>query len=421
MADSNTKFFSKLKTVCKNIEQGISQLQSEVETKTSSRSSGKTVMKLTSLKQEIQDMKIEGRQKCQTLDLEGKKFNELMECCRSLLDIQNHKLHNIEIFMNQYGYRDYTSKESKAEKQVENIDENDEMKENQKPLTPHQETKPDRTRTPKAEDFGFSSYTLRAMERGFSTIQQEQPQIRVVPHLEARIPSLFNTDDFVSLTPSVFGRHVPFNTPGKYQDASPSFHDFFTPADKRKNPEQLYGSDFPKLNLNNNMNMTSPEAPVFQTPGMKHFGQKDHFERTGPAISTINNLNKAPMNSPQLPVFQSESARKLMENGSKPQMDVKIKSSRAKLYDDLPQTPEFTVNLKNIVDTDNEMPKEFKPLAERLGHDITSNITPPMPEMFSDRHSKLNNECKQQIRDLSKTPPAPKFLSSYANNLVHKK
>lgn len=67
------------------------------------------------------------------------------------------------------------------------------------------------------------------------------------------------------------------------------------------------------------------------------------------------------------------------------------------------------------------MPKEFKPLAERLGHDITSNITPPMPEMFSDRHSKLNSECTQQIRDLSKTPPAPKFLSSYANNLVHKK
>lgn len=415
MGDSNTNFFSKLKTVCKNIEQGISQLQNEVETKTSSRSSGKTVMKLTSLKQEIQDMKVEGRQKCQTLDLEGKKFIELMECCRSLLDIQNHKLHNIEIFMNQYGYRDYTSKEPKAEKQEEDFDEKDEMKENEKPSTPPQETKPDRKRTPKPEDFGISSFTLRAMERGFNTIQQD-PQIRAVPHSEARIPSLFNQDDFVSLTPSVFGRHVPFHTPGKYQDASPSFHDFFTPADKRSNREQIYGSDFPKVNLNNNMNMASPEAPVFQTPGMKHLGQKDHFERTGQAISTINNLNRAPMNSPQLPVFQSESARKLMEKSSKPQPDVK--TSRAKLYDDLPQTPEFTVNLKNIADTDTDMPKEFKPLAERLGHDITSNITPPMPEMFSDKHSKLNSECKQQIRDLSKTPPAPKFLSSYANNLV---
>jgi hypothetical protein len=77
--------------------------------------------------------------------------------------------------------------------------------------------------------------------------------------------------------------------------------------------------------------------------------------------------------------------------------------------------------LQGLGDADATMPRDFQPLAERLGHDITSNITPPMPEMLSDRHSKFNSTGNQQIRDLSKTPPTPKFLSQYVNDLVQKK
>ena len=60
MADPNnySQFFAKLKAVCRNVEQGISQLQNDVDKKSSSRSSGKAVMKLRNLKQEIQDMKV---------------------------------------------------------------------------------------------------------------------------------------------------------------------------------------------------------------------------------------------------------------------------------------------------------------------------------------------------------------------------
>jgi translation initiation factor 2 beta subunit (eIF-2beta)/eIF-5 len=58
MSEVNSTFFSKLKSVCRDVEQGISQLQNEVETKTSSRSNGNAVIKLTNIKQEIQDMKV---------------------------------------------------------------------------------------------------------------------------------------------------------------------------------------------------------------------------------------------------------------------------------------------------------------------------------------------------------------------------
>ena len=58
MSEVNSTFFSKLKSVCRDVEQGISQLQNEVEAKTSSRSNGNVVIKLTNIKQEIQDMKV---------------------------------------------------------------------------------------------------------------------------------------------------------------------------------------------------------------------------------------------------------------------------------------------------------------------------------------------------------------------------
>lgn len=64
------------------------------------------------------------------------------------------------------------------------------------------------------------------------------------------------------------------------------------------------------------------------------------------------------------------------------------------------------------------MPREFKPLSDH--HDVISNVTPPMPEMLTDRASKFKSN-NNQARDLSKTPPMPKFLSQYANDLVQKK
>lgn len=55
-------------------------------------------------------LQVDVRQKCQTLDAEGETFAELISCCRSLIDIQSHKLHNIDIFMKQYGYNDFKPK-----------------------------------------------------------------------------------------------------------------------------------------------------------------------------------------------------------------------------------------------------------------------------------------------------------------------
>lgn len=449
MSEVNSTFFSKLKSVCRDVEQGISQLQNEVETKTSSRSNGNAVIKLTNIKQEIQDMKVDVRQKCQTLDAGGVTCAELISCCRSLIDIQSHKLHNIEIFMKQYGYNDFKPKEEVKEELPEECDD---TKENEQPITPppQEDNKHKKVKTPKPEDFGFSSYTLRALKRGFNTIQQDIT--RPVPHSEARIPSIFNDDNFVSLTPSVFGRHVPFHTPGKYQDASPTYADFFTPLDKKViSTDQKYASDFPKFNLGEDN--PSPTPPVFQTPGMNHLGKKENFEKSAP-VSAFTSIQKAPMNSPQVPVFQSESVKKMMDKSSVAmEKESSVKTSRAKLYDYMPQTPEFTFNIKKLRemsgfteepqfikpdpltrepvpptlqykglgDADMTMPKDFQPLAERLGHDITSNITPPMPEMLSDRHSKFSSTSNQQIRDLSKTPPTPKFLSKYVNDLVQKK
>lgn len=452
MADSNptASFFNQLKLVCRGIENGIAQLQKEVETKKSSRSAGNAVLKLKSLEQDIRQMKMEGREKCQSLDADGVKFNELLTCCRSLIDIQNNKLHNIEMFMKQYGYKDYKPAvlvtENNNEKNGGNQDVEEKTEEDEKLTTPPPQEKPNRSRTPKPEDFGFSKYTLKAMERGFNNlIQQDFPsRFQNQPSSEAMIPSVFNQNEFVSLTPSVFGRHVPFHTPGKYQEASPTFCDFLTPAEyKPSNPEQKYGSDLPKLNFPSE----SPEPPVFNTPGVKHLGKKE------PEIASSlfkNNLQQSVMASPQVPDFRSESARKLMGIGNEVPKEPCVKSSRARLYDEMPQTPELTCNIRTLrelsgisntalfkqdIQKENReptpptfpskdmgdiivtMPKEFQPLTDH--NDVTSNITPTMPEMLTERVSKFKSGVPQ-ARDLTKTPPTPKFMSQYATDLVQK-
>ena len=130
-----------------------------------------------------------------------------------------------------------------------------------------------------------------------------------------------------------------------FSDASPTYADFFTPLDKKViSTDQKYASDFPKFNLGEDN--PSPTPPVFQTPGMNHLGKKENFEKSAP-VSAFTSIQKAPMNSPQVPVFQSESVKKMMDKSSVAmEKESSVKTSRAKLYDYMPQTPEFTFNIK---------------------------------------------------------------------------
>lgn len=144
-----------------------------------------------------------------------------------------------------------------------------------------------------------------------------------------------------------------------FSEASPSFQDFLTPADKKLNCEEKYGCNVTKLNFEE---YKSPDTPIFETPGMKLLGKNGNFDKVPAPVSALNSILKSRIGSPQVPAFQSESVKKLMSKSTEPESNVK--TSRAKLYDDLPQTPEFTFNIKVNTSTNKTFKYKYKGFPE---------------------------------------------------------
>ncbi|XP_025098729.1 uncharacterized protein LOC112566652 isoform X2 [Pomacea canaliculata] len=212
---SSTRFFSALRHLARDVDDGMRKLQQRFEPGGQSTTDGQgqhvTGMKLTlEWKKEIEALMKSGHEVLRDMKDKSKQFETSLQIIQELIDIQQTQTVQIQSYLQQYGYLLPTEETSSCTEGSETNAEKTELNQNN-PIekAPQQSNE----MSPRLEDFGISSYTLSMLSHpkvaelqqdfkvstGFS--QRSQNQGANVKH--DFIPTPFQNKGLM-VTPSLF-------------------------------------------------------------------------------------------------------------------------------------------------------------------------------------------------------------------------
>ncbi|XP_069101818.1 uncharacterized protein [Argopecten irradians] len=455
-------FFVQLRKVGLATERGVAELTEEFE-KNTKRCPAKAILKLSDLKKDVKETKLDVRAKLEHSHQIGEAFDEFLGLCVSLITKQQKAVLDIETFMQQYGYTPrVTEKDQEEEKAMKTDDAENTRKEDTVHTPPSNRGQiPDISKTPKTpvmEHEKLLSY--RSANNNTSTSMYNVHSVT----RSNQVPKMFQHNGLL-MTPSLIG------------DESGSPYSMWTPA-----PSDMPShKKIPRLDLDSHMpvDLASPEI---QTPSMKRLAQMSSahnqdvrnlskavseqmmacspvlnlktlplkttsVKKVGPqpnsGIGVKNLVQSDPMDlrvrtPPISRIFPSEmpktpeltcdlsklremannnnlnyqpSAFSSISKGENPRMKSGIlqQSNLSHLQTELemPQTPELTYKIQTFHSLSHTTGPKIESIAEKLGQNFPS-LTPTTPDMLTTRLDHIRTEHSSHKRN---TKPAFDSLS----------
>ncbi|OWF45024.1 spindle and kinetochore-associated protein 3-like [Mizuhopecten yessoensis] len=432
-------FFTQLRKVGLATERGVTELIEDYDNNTK-RCPSKAILKLSDLKKEVKETKVDVRGKMEHMQQTGQAFDEFLGLCGSLIAKQKAAVQDIETFMQQYGYTPKVTEKPKGNEEEEmDMEATDDTSNGDAVCTPppcRQEVQ-DTSKTPKTpvmEHTRLQSYKMKAVAASNTNTAMYSVQPVSRSH---QVPPEFENDGLF-VTPSLMGdKKLPLQTPDAHQTGHyGSPYPMWSPAASDMPSHQK----IPRLDLNSHasVDLTSPE---FQTPSMRRLAQMS--SACNPDVQKLSKAVSEQMMacSPASPTFQTPNLKNLLlkKNTSihKPcpipnpgigvknlvksdPLDFSVKTPPiSRIYTtETPKTPEMTCDLsklRGMANTFSYEPVAFSSVSGRENSSIRSGFPEPPKLSYLQSQSDTPKTPElthnfQSFRGLSHAP-VPKFES----------
>ncbi|XP_060070486.1 uncharacterized protein LOC132550434 [Ylistrum balloti] len=460
-------FFIRLRKVGLATERGVAELAEDFD-KNKKRCPSKAILKLSDLKKQVKEKKVEVRGKMEHMKQTGEAFDEFLGLCGSLIAKQQKAVQDIESFMQQYGYTPkVTQKPNEDEDKEEDMDATENTDKGNTVCTPPpcRGEVQDTSKTPKTpvmEHTRLQSFKMKtaAATNTSTAIYSVQPMSR-----SNQVPQVFEHNGLF-VTPSLMGdKKLPLQTPDAHQSnqyGSP--YSLWSPAQSDVPSHQK----IPRLDLDDHtsLDLTSPEI---QTPSMRRLAQLSSVRN--PDVQKLSKSVSEQMMacSPATPKFQTPNLKNLLlkKNTSvhkacplqnpgigvknlaqSDPVDLSVKTPPiSRIYTtETPKTPEMTCDLLKLRElannTFNYEPSAFLnvkgientsiqsgvPQPPKLSYLQTQPDTPKTPELTHNFQSfralshvpvpKFESLAERLGQNLpSVTPPTPDMLTTRLDQL----
>ncbi|XP_033739851.1 uncharacterized protein LOC117327118 isoform X2 [Pecten maximus] len=379
-------FFIRLRKVGLATERGVAELTEDFE-KNTKRCPAKAILKLSELKKEVKETKVDVRGKMEHMQQTGEAFDEFLGLCGSMIAKQQKAVLEIETFMQQYGYTRRVTEKPKVEEEELDMETTDSTNERNTVCTPppSREETQDTSKTPKTpvmEHMRLQSYKMKATTGNNNTAMYSVQSMS----RSHQVPQVFEHNGLI-MTPSLMGdKNLPLQTPDQYGSPYP----LWSPAQS----DMPSHRKIPRLDLDNHtsVDLTSPEI---QTPCMRRLAQMSNA--CNPDVQKLSKAVSEQMMacSPTTPKFQTPNLKNLL---------LKKNTSVQKAY---PQSNPG-IGVKNLVQSDAiDLSVRTPPISR-----IYTTETPKTPEMTCDL-SKLRQLANNTF---NYEPIAFSSISKYENS-----
>ncbi|XP_048765667.2 uncharacterized protein LOC125673237 [Ostrea edulis] len=367
---NGNSYFKQLKQLCRTVEQGLQEVTDEVENNYSHRGSAAAVKKMVDLKTDVKDMRNQGKELLQTLEIEGEKFDKILKISRQYLEVYKQSVQRTEEYYTKYGYqKPVLETNSKQEEKVGEPVEEEESKpiEDQDTAetnkTPQKEKSlTDLPRTPKPEDFGLSSLVLSAYKRPEKTQVFSFLEVSANRNKLDSVPDVFQHDG-IQVSPGFLS--CKRTTPGWKQYG----------MDKQFLVPKLQDGVFRKVDKENFDSSNNP-APRFTVMA----------DGIGKDLSDITGIQRLP-NTPELASTRVHSHLHRLPSTTKTQIN----------HQTPPDTPQMTSKLQ----LNHQAPPDTREVTHGMMY-IDHRPSPGSPKLSSTKAWSTN-----------RTPEMPTFLKKY--------
>ncbi|XP_038078858.1 spindle and kinetochore-associated protein 3-like [Patiria miniata] len=256
-------FFTKLRRVATSTEGETARLKACMEKPAAVRSAssqdGSARLVLKEMQYDAQKMKEKVHQQLKELHVSSESFEETLDACEGLCEITKQQVTDLEMYLEQYGYKPYNSVEklqSQQDKKKKQSKENvtpepspettkdchstEEKIPSTPPKDPSSAPPVDPNKTPQLADFGLSQWTIdRLAHVGLNGNPQDMKTVNFTGYQYGSIPSAIPsymypstpqqyqkhlqltpfTNRTILVTPGMFGsRSIPTETPQQFID-----------------------------------------------------------------------------------------------------------------------------------------------------------------------------------------------------------
>ncbi|KAL8611389.1 hypothetical protein ACOMHN_014444 [Nucella lapillus] len=357
------RFFTILRRLGREIDEGVKNAQEQLNNRHLDCESKHVALKgLLDRRKELDTIKPNGRTLVKELREGRNKFDQSLQACDEVLDLQLQQLSEIQTHLLQYGFvpqpaddgdgADKGTRETEAEE------------EESYPFALESEAKEKLERTPRLEDYGVSRYTLNMMNRPAQPAPERQETKKAAPRHDS-VPDMFRNEG-LTVTPSLF----PFMSYGTgNRSAYEAFSLAYSPDQEPGEPSEPEEGDLPDAGaVAKTLDFSySPEPPVLQTPGIKQIPRTGETApppppgRRGPVARQLKLggcsalTEDSSLDSPIPPVLSTPGIQQISrKSAAAQQADHKTGQASASAggYQpmEMPKTPEFTYSLRDLED-----------------------------------------------------------------------
>ncbi|XP_076467096.1 uncharacterized protein LOC143298204 isoform X2 [Babylonia areolata] len=369
----DVSFFTSLRRLGREIDQGVKEIQKQLDGQLLACENKKHVALkgLLDRRKEMDTLKSNSRTLVSEMRQRGKKFDQSLQVCSELIDLQLQHLHSLQTHLMQYGFVTQPECDDSAEKAVQET-KADELESSTTP-TQKRETKEEVEKmdklSPGLEDFGVSSFTLNMLNQHTKPASFKVPIVAVPVRPQTRnealrlnsVPDVFRNEG-LTVSPSLFPAQS-FDTGDR-----PSF-EAFSPVMMSQGHLDHSEVDGDLQDRPSDVAKTldfsdSPVPPVLQTPGIKQIpclgeivfpppGERGSVARQLKPGDSVGVREDEGMDSPVPPVLSTPGIQQISSRTSAAHPSVnKTCAAQAGVYNplDMPRTPDLTFSLKELED-----------------------------------------------------------------------